>query len=204
MSQLILPGGSGGGSSSLIPGWRYLIDTPPSNPSAYDDEFESSRLDLKWTLRSATYTIKDGALVYGTIDQPVNTTGINTIAVIAHVFIEDFAENYNGSMISMIDESSGNANILRLEHNNSWMVLLQRYNNFPNWSFVSTVASKNWLEPRAYLKILYNLSLNRVYAYASRTGRLWKFIGGDTTYIGRVDRVGFDGLGIEWFRVETT
>lgn len=198
MSQLILPGNSGG---SITPGWRYSIDTPPSNPSIYDDEFESTKLDPKWTLRSASYTITDGAFISGTIDQPVNTAGASSITIIAHVFVENFAENYNGSFISLIDEASGNANVLRLEHNNSWKVLLQRYNNFPNLSFVSTVATRDWLEPRAYVKLLYNIALDRVYAYASRTGRLWNYIGSDSLHIGRVDRVGLDSS-VEWFRVE--
>lgn len=41
--------GGGGGSSYANP-----IDAPPGSPSAYDDEFDGSTLDSKWTVVNAT------------------------------------------------------------------------------------------------------------------------------------------------------
>ena len=50
---------SGGG------GYQNLVDIPPSNPSAWDDEFEGTTLDSKWTImRSSvlTYNFEGGVI----------------------------------------------------------------------------------------------------------------------------------------------
>ncbi len=188
---------SGGSGGNKLPGWFYSIDDPPAIPSVWDDEFEGSGLDTKWTFYG-TVAVRDHALVAtsGKVDQSAPS---GTFTITAHVIVDNWAQNYNGSSIFIVD-SSGKVYRLVLEHDGDWRVKLQRFQAYPNWSWVANDYTKDWKQARGYLKLEWDGS--GVTSWVSRTGREWHQVGSHSGWIGTPTRIGADGMA-EWFRVMT-
>jgi hypothetical protein len=130
---------SGGGGSANING-----DTHPVSPTAYDDEFETSSLDPKWTARnSPTISFSHGSLVLTTTSSGGdNLQGVTQAIPTAPYRIgcklafDVRGVNYKNAGLFLLDSSSGKLGTVSLAYNGGFQLQVNKYSSYT--SFAST------------------------------------------------------------------
>jgi hypothetical protein len=203
---------TGGGGNSFNP------DTPPSNPSAYDDEFDG---DLsKWTqynTNSNNLSVSNGKLVIASTGEVSNCVrGIYQARP-----IDDFSMTAKFTHNNTLHDFWSFRLMLRNSFNNRIIIFgyegsngalnarVQQYSDWANWNaqlFNSGISGLS----KAYFKII--VSGSTINFFYSTDGLTWILVGGtNIEYIGSFNQIGMywyeDDMDktmngtCEWFRI---